>query len=100
MVDLQSRTLAVLPLSTAGGAVRKATEGALDMRSILVEGDIIAVSCLCLRIFMLSLCCVLGLKSDLHMCTFLACLLTTILLLFMIGCLYKSDNILTLVGCI
>lgn len=42
MVDLQSRTLAVLPLSTAGGAVRKATEGALDMRSILVEGDIIA----------------------------------------------------------
>lgn len=46
MVDIRSRTLAVLPLSTAGGALRKAAEGALDMRSILVEGDLIAVSCL------------------------------------------------------
>lgn len=42
MVDIRSRTLAVLPLSTAGGALRKAAEGALDMRSILVEGDLIA----------------------------------------------------------
>ena len=44
LVDVRARTLAVLPLSTAGGAVRKAAEGALDMRSILVEGDLIAVS--------------------------------------------------------
>ncbi|PSC74791.1 exosome complex component RRP4 [Micractinium conductrix] len=42
LVDVRARTLAVLPLSTAGGAVRKAAEGALDMRSILVEGDLIA----------------------------------------------------------
>lgn len=42
-VDIRSHTLAALPLSTAGGAVRKAAEGALDMRSILVEGDLIAV---------------------------------------------------------
>ncbi|KAL4433598.1 hypothetical protein ABPG75_000039 [Micractinium tetrahymenae] len=42
MVDIRGRTLAVLPLSTAGGAVRKAAEGTLDMRSILVEGDLIA----------------------------------------------------------
>lgn len=44
MVDIRSKVLAALPLSTAGGAVRKAAEGALDMRSILVEGDLIAVS--------------------------------------------------------
>ena len=43
LVDIRSKTLAALPLSTAGGAVRKAAEGALDMRSILVEGDLIAV---------------------------------------------------------
>ena len=43
-MDIRSKTLAALPLSTAGGAVRKAAEGALDMRSILVEGDLIAVS--------------------------------------------------------
>lgn len=43
-VDIRSKTLAALPLSTAGGAVRKAAEGALDMRSILSEGDLIAVS--------------------------------------------------------
>ncbi|KAL4450605.1 hypothetical protein ABPG77_000961 [Micractinium sp. CCAP 211/92] len=42
MVEIRSRTLAVLPLSTAGGAVRKAAEGMLNMRSILVEGDLIA----------------------------------------------------------
>lgn len=46
MVEIRSRTLAVLPLSTAGGAVRKAAEGMLNMRSILVEGDLIAVSLL------------------------------------------------------
>lgn len=45
MVDIRSKVLAALPLSTAGGAVRKAAEGALDMRSILVEGDLIAVRC-------------------------------------------------------
>jgi len=43
LVDIRSKTLAVLPLSTAGGAIRKAAEGALNMRSILVEGDLIAV---------------------------------------------------------
>ncbi|KAI3434484.1 hypothetical protein D9Q98_002560 [Chlorella vulgaris] len=42
LVDIHATTLAVLPLSTAGGAVRKAAEGAVDMRSILVEGDLIA----------------------------------------------------------
>lgn len=43
LVDIRATTLAVLPLSTAGGAVRKAAVGALDARSILVEGDLIAV---------------------------------------------------------
>lgn len=43
LVDIRSRTLAALPLSTAGGAVRKAAEGALPSRSILTEGDLIAV---------------------------------------------------------
>lgn len=42
LVDIRSKVLAVLPVSTAGGAVHKAAEGALDMRTILVEGDLIA----------------------------------------------------------
>lgn len=42
LVDIRAKTLAALPLSTAGGAVLKAAEGARSPRSILAEGDLIA----------------------------------------------------------
>ncbi|PRW20609.1 exosome complex component RRP4 [Chlorella sorokiniana] len=42
LVDIRSKTLAALPLSTAGGAVHKAAEGTRASRAILAEGDLIA----------------------------------------------------------
>ncbi|KAI7838155.1 hypothetical protein COHA_008086 [Chlorella ohadii] len=41
LVDIRSKTLAALPLSTAGGAMHKAAEGAQSSRSVLAEGDLI-----------------------------------------------------------
>ncbi len=43
LVDIRAATLAVLPLSTAGGALRQAAVTPIDMRTILMEGDLIAV---------------------------------------------------------
>lgn len=44
LVDICAPVLAVLPLSAAGGAAQHAVHRLPDMRAILSEGDVVAVS--------------------------------------------------------